>query len=101
MHDPASPVTWKKTIARSPLSMTDLDQLSPPTPGRWKSNALMSMSHAELDAHFEDDWRLKLGLAAHRTKVRTGLGRTASSPSSLGSRSKPSSPSCDQITPSP
>lgn len=101
MHSPASPVTWKKTIARSPLSVTYLDQLTPPTPGRWKTNALMSMSHAELDAHFEEDFGLKLGLAAHRTEVRTRLGRTASSPSSFGSRSKPSTPSRDQTTPLP
>jgi len=75
---PGGTVTWARTQnGRSSKTLELLGQggIALPESGRF-----VSMSNAELDNHFENDWLMNHGLDGHRTDVRRRLGRSSSAP---------------------
>lgn len=75
---PGGTVTWARTQnGRSSRTLAHMGQGGIPLP---ESGRFVSMSNAELDNHFENDWLMNHGLDAHRHDVRRRLGRSFSSP---------------------
>lgn len=99
LHEPSSPIPWRKTLNRNsdPSSSSDPGEKILSEQGRRKGLRFVSMTNTEMDAHFANDWGMKLGLEFHRSQVRKRLGRSTSSPSSLAG-SKPPTPSTPPAT---